>query len=434
MKKILLYLFCSTPILLITGPFLSGLAVSIIGIYGLYSLQFISEIKKNTLLKNFLILFFFFYIYLLLLSYTSIYPKESFKSSLFYFRFILFSLGSYFIISNTKEKAYKLIGYITICSFLVVFISLILEILIYNYGLNSSIQDQITGIFFSEKIAGSYISKLYPLGVGIIYFCNLRMMKLSKDNLLRIFFLISTISVFLSGERTSLAIFFISNIILLFGLDIYRQSIFNKKSIFLVLLSLIFFSIIADSVFKRIIYKSIYQLTENNQLNIFTKHHESHLKTSYKMFENNKIFGVGPRMFRFLCDDSKYEDIYLKTIEYNNNGLPKLIDGNMLYKEYNGCSTHPHNLFAQVLSESGLIGIVFYISFLCLIFFQLFKQFLKKNNFNNDRDFIMTFAILTSLSSIFFPLLPSNNFFSSYINVFYYFILTFYFIQKNETS
>ena len=118
-------------------------------------------------------------------------------------------------------------------------------------------------------------------------------------------------------------------------------------------------------------------------------------------------------MFRFLCDDSKYEDIYLKTIEYNNNGLPKLIDGNMLYKEYNGCSTHPHNLFAQVLSESGLIGIVFYISFLCLIFFQLFKQFLKKNNFNNDRDFIMTFAILTSLSSIFFPLLPSNNFFTS---------------------
>ncbi len=435
MRNIFFYLFCSIPILLITGPFLSGLAISIIGVYGIYSLKFLDNIKKNKVLKNFLIISLFFYIYLLFISYTSINPKESFKSSLFYFRFILFTLGSYFIISNYKEKVFTFLGYIIISSFLLVFISLILEILIYINGFSLNFSGQLTGIFFSEKIAGSYISKLYPLGVGIIYFCNLSLIKLSKKNLIKIFFLVSIISVFLSGERTSIAIFLISNLILVIGLDIYRQSILDKKNIFLILFSILFFSFAVNDVFERVIYKSFSQITENNQINIFSKHHESHIKTAYKMFEDNKIFGVGPRMFRFLCDDQKYEDIWNREIQYNNRGEElKLSHGKNLVIDYNGCSTHPHNSFIQVLSETGLFGMIFYLSFLFFISFQLCKYILNKKNQNNDKNNIMAFVALVCLFSIFFPLLPSNNFFGSYINIFYYFILTFYFIKINETS
>tara|TARA_X000000950_G_C13915222_1_gene660700 strand:+ start:1103 stop:2410 length:1308 start_codon:yes stop_codon:yes gene_type:complete len=435
MRNLFFYLFCSIPILLITGPFLPGLAISIIGLYGIYSLKFLDKIKKNKVLKNFLIISLFFYIYLLFISYTSINPKESFKSSLFYFRFILFTLGSYFIISNYKEKVFTFLGYIIISSFLLVFISLILEILIYINGFSLNFSGQLTGIFFSEKIAGSYISKLYPLGVGIIYFCNLSLIKLSKKNLIKIFFLVSIISVFLSGERTSIAIFLISNLILVIGLDIYRRSILDKKNIFLILFSILFFSFAVNDVFERVIYKSFSQITENNQINIFSKHHESHIKTAYKMFEDNKIFGVGPRMFRFLCDDSKYEDIWNREIQYNNRGEElKLSHGKNLVIDYNGCSTHPHNSFIQVLSETGLFGMIFYLSFLFFISFQLCKYILNKKNQNSDKNNIMAFVALVCLFSIFFPLLPSNNFFGSYINIFYYFILTFYFIKINETS
>ena len=153
------------------------------------------------------------------------------------------------------------------------------------------------------------------------------------------------------------------------------------------------------------------------------------------MFKDNKIFGVGPRMFRFLCDDVKYEDIWNREIQYNNRGEEKkLSHGKNLILDYNGCSTHPHNLFIQVLSETGLFGMIFYLSFLFFISFQLCKYILNKKNQNNDKNNIMAFVALVCLFSIFFPLLPANNFFGSYINIFYYFILTFYFIKTNETS
>jgi O-antigen ligase len=433
MKNIYLYLFCLTPVLLLTGPFLPGVSVSVIGLYGIYCLKKIKIIKENKILINFLIIFLFFYIYLLLISYNSINPEESFKSSLFYFRFTFFSLGSYFLLYNLKEKTYTLIGYSIFCSFLIVFVSLLIEIIFNFFSENPSIDGQITGIFFSEKIAGSYISKLYPLGIGIIYFCDLKLFKLSKKDLIQIFFLVSLFSVLVSGERTSIAIFLISNTLLIIGLSDYRQAILNKKNILLIFILFIFLILTVNSVFERIVHKTISQISEDNQINIFSKHHESHLKTAYKMFDNNKIFGIGPRMFRFLCDDEKYEAIYDIQIQYNNNGTPKYKDNEILIKEYNGCSTHPHNLFFQLLSETGLIGITFYSFFLFSIFIQLYESLVEKKNLIYDKNKIILFTILTCLFSSLFPFLPSNNFFGSYINIFYYFIITFYFIEKNET-
>ena len=434
MRKILFYIFCSIPILLISGPFLSGVAVSTIALYGLYCLQFLDKIRKNKILKNFIIISFLFYIYINIISYHSFYPEESFKSSLLYIRFILFSLGSYFIISDLKENAYTFIGYIIIFSFLIVFISLIVEILFNFYSFKLNTEDQLTGIFFTEKIAGSFIAKLYPLGFGIIYFCNFKHIKISKKNLIKTFFLISLFSVLLSGERTSIAIFFISNIILLFGLNIYRESILDIKNLILIAFSILFLSFIANNVFDRVIFNSISQITEGNKINIISKHHESHLKTAYKMFENNKILGVGPRMYRFLCDERKYEYIWKREIQYDNAGSPKkLSHGKINLKDYNGCSTHPHNLFFQILSESGLIGISFYLFFLFFVYFQLSKFLINKKQ-NISKNKIMPFVILTSLFSVFFPFFPSNNFFGSYVNIFYYFILTFYFVERNETS
>ena len=61
-----------------------------------------------------------------------------------------------------------------------------------------------------------------------------------KNNLLLIFFLISLFSVLLSGERTSIIIFFLSNLIMVFGLNFYRKILFSKKSIFCIIIFLIF--------------------------------------------------------------------------------------------------------------------------------------------------------------------------------------------------
>ena len=53
------------------------------------------------------------------------------------------------------------------------------------------------------------------------------------------------------------------------------------------------------------------------------------------MFLDNKIFGVGMKNFRNYCSDDKYQ-------------VSKL-----------SCSTHPHNTYIQILTETGLFGFLF---------------------------------------------------------------------------
>jgi len=431
MKNSIVFIFSSIPLLLISGPFLSGIAVVTIGLYGLYNLKSFSLVNDKINIKYILLIFLLFYLYLLFTSSISELPKESFKSSLFYCRFIFFSVGAFLLMKKYKNKIYQLMFIFITISFMVVFLSLIAEFFIEYFIMQNRGNGQLTGVFFKEKIAGSYISRLYPLLIGLAIIFKSKTFNISKNNFILILFIVSTSSVLLSGERASISIFLISNIILIIGLKMYRNLIFSKKSILSITFILVFFSIFANPIFERVVIKTIHQITENGEFNIISKHHESHLVTAYKMFSYNKITGVGPRMFRHLCDKGEYIDIYNTEIQYQNNGLPKYIDGKIQIKEYNGCSTHPHNMLFQILSETGLIGILFYLFFIFIIYKDLFQMLNKKDKSDS---YIILLASLACLSASFFPLLPSNNFFGSYVNIFYYFILTFYLISKNEIS
>ena len=57
----------------------------------------------------------------------------------------------------------------------------------------------------------------------------------------------------------------------------------------------------------------------------------------YSIFKKNPIIGVGPNNYRRECS----------TIKLN-------------YIE-NNCSTHPHNIFFQLLAETGILGIFYYL-------------------------------------------------------------------------
>ena len=82
------------------------------------------------------------------------------------------------------------------------------------------------------------------------------------------------------------------------------------------------------------------------------------------------------------------------------------------------------------MAETGVLGLCFYLLFLIFIFSQLFTHF----RFGIKENDIIKFTILTSLFSSLFPILPSNNFFGSYVNIFYFFIIAFYFAEKKNAS
>ena len=94
-------LLCLIPLALLTGPFLPDLFLSIISICFLYLA--ITE-KDWKYFKNlFFLIFSLFYLYLVLCSLLSENVSSSLRSSLFYFRFIIFSLAVWYIINNNKN-------------------------------------------------------------------------------------------------------------------------------------------------------------------------------------------------------------------------------------------------------------------------------------------------------------------------------------------
>ena len=66
---------------------------------------------------------------------------------------------------------------------------------------------------------------------------------------------------------------------------------------------------------------------------IFSHDHHDHYTLSYRIFKDHPIMGTGPKGFRYLCRNKIY-------ILENNDG----------------CSTHPHNTYMQILTSNGIIG------------------------------------------------------------------------------
>jgi len=114
--------------------------------------------------------------------------------------------------------------------------------------------------------------------------------------------------------------------------------------------------------------------------------------TSYEIFLNNKIFGSGLKTFREECK----KDIY------SLENISKKYD---LNTKYPGCSTHPHNMYIELLTEAGSVG---FILFFILIFFIIFKPYFKNINYIKDKQDVI--FVLSIIFSIMFPFRPTGSF------------------------
>ena len=130
----------------------------------------------------------------------------------------------------------------------------------------------------------------------------------------------------------------------------------------------------------------------------FSKDHQGHFVLAYKLFLNNPVFGLGPRGFRYHC----------RNIEYDSDiGI---------------CSTHPHNIVLQFLSETGIVGFVFYLFIIFYLLLKVAKVNIKLNQNSEKYCFLISsIGILAYL----FPFLPSGNFFNNWISINNYYLFFF---------
>ena len=403
------FLFCLLPFFLITGPFLSDLALSLVSL-----LFLIYCYKKNNFSyfkNNYFYFFLIFWIYLVFNSIINNFNLDSLKISFFYFRYGVFVIA----IATFLDVNDKFIKYFFYCIFLC-FSILVLDGF-YQYfngenifGLKSPSPDRVSSFFGDEMILGSYLSRLWPIffGLSIIFFKK-------KDKLFFIFiliFILSEVLIFLSGERSA---FFFINLSAIFVI-IFSRGLFKLRLITLVcsLLLLLIISYLDPTAKERIIDKTLVQMNLVNEENkiieetyIFSEGYTHHYISAYKMFLDNKFLGVGVKNFRNFCSDERY-------------------------KSAHACSTHPHNTYVQMLSETGIIGFLF----LLFVLFYFCKFVTKHLIFKFKRKYYFTdfeICLLSGVAIFLWPFVPTGSIFNNWLNIILYLYLPLLYWSRNQS-
>ena len=231
--------------------------------------------------------------------------------------------------------------------------------------------------------------------------------------------------VLISGERT--AFFFIT--MLIFSLVILYQKNFLKffSFFFLYFIAVFLITLSTPDLKERMIDQTLQGLGikqynfddgETEYFNqkskkgfyVFSRSHEVHFATAFKMFKDRPLIGQGANMFRKKCSDEKF------------------------FIEKSSCTTHPHNFLFQMLAETGIIGTFFYIFIFSIItkniISLLYTTKIKKLNFSNKQLKLYILNMGFIINSFVF-ILPNGNFFNNYLNAIIFIPLGFYIYQQN---
>lgn len=383
------------PISLVTGPFIPNLIVTLTCFLSLFLIIYNKEFKyfDNLFFKFFLI----FSIYLIINSALNRNFNLNNISGYTYLRYSIFSIAIWHTLEN-NINFFKNFTKTFLLTVLLLFIDSIFQY--FNgtnlLGIQKSSYNKISSFFGRDVKLGAYLARIYIFIFTFFYlFLDKKLLNILYLNLFNLLF--ATI-ILLTGERTAFLIFILNFLLINF---ITKENFLNKTiTILVVALVSLIVTINLKEVKTRFIDHTFKQITESNMnnsdYNFFSVVHENHYKISYKMFKDSKFFGQGPNSFRTLCSEEKFR------LSVNNDG----------------CSTHPHNIYVQILSETGLIGLLFLLFAFFYIYSKLISGLLKirkiKKKFEKKIFFYVPIAVYL------FPFMPTGSFFNSWVNIIVY--------------
>lgn len=341
--------------------------------------------KLIDVIKNEKIIFIFF-ISLIISSLFNSY--EISIKGIVYFRFYLYFIA--LVVMLNLNKSFKILNYL-----LLIWFFIILD-LIFQYITGTDIFGFESFSYNSAEIGKNILRLTGPFDdsrsgfylIILSVFISLYMVKERKFFQLISLNFTNCIIISLTGERTSLIYSIIIFLISFFFLT-------NKNKKFL----LIFLSVIVISI--PIIIKNAPQIVKDRNINLLQYQINNfsqtqwyaHYVTSVEIFNDYKLLGIGVRNFRNICKSNEYDGLFDKNFR---------------------CSTHPHNKYLEILSESGVIALILII----LIIYQ--NKFIIKFR---KLDISYMLSILIILFILFDPLLPSKSFFNNWMACIFWFLL-----------
>ena len=386
-----LYFFFITliPLSLIVGPAVSLVNTLIIGvIFILFSLN-----KKKFYLKRIeIVLLFVLFLYLIFNSLISIDKSIGIFRNLGFIRFIFYFVAInyfFYVTSKNRDKAFNFWILILFVFLFDVYFERFSGSNILGFGkieidgVRQPDGNRVVSFFKDEPVAGAFVSGfMFPLLGFVFYKFNKNTFFKFLSLLILAFFLIG---VLITGERSNTIKVFAGCFIFLFFIDYIKL----RTKFLIIFLFIGIFSIVvsfSDYIKMRYVGQIYNQLViKENRSEFYNNLYFQLYKSGYAVFKNNPLFGVGNKNYRVETCDTEKKDI---NPEYY-------------------CTTHPHQIYFEILSEHGIFGFLIILSIIFFLTFRLLRKILLSKNYIQAGAFIY---IIINL----FPILPSGAFFNDF--------------------
>ena len=295
---------------------------------------------------------------------------------------IFFIFVNYFFFYYKNDK--KLLDFwsLILCVLIVdVFVEYFFDTNLISWGeKDQPYGNRITSFFIDEPIVGAYLAGFIFLIFGYL------LKRYNKKTIAFTFLLIAFISVIFTGERSNTLKVFSGIIFYFFLLDFLK---IKTKLIIILLFFITFGVILSQSEYLKTRYVGQFYNVLTNKKNFEKLENNQYIrlyKSGYSVFKKYPFFGVGNKNYR------------VETCRNQNVSQPK--------PKY-VCSTHPHQVYFELLSEHGLVGFILILSIFFFLMFKILKSILISRNYVQIGAF--TFVLIN-----FIPLLPSGSFFSDF--------------------
>ena len=433
--------FCLFPLSFILGNLILNLNLLIVCILGIFYLRKKIFNFKPNIFFSIIILFFFSILFSTVINLESFelnHLKENgisnFLKSIFFLRFLILLILIY-LLSQYEAINFRYFFYSSTFFVMALALDVIYQYFVGHdiFGLEGSGRRNPGFFGKDEPIAGGFLQRFSFFSIFLIYL-------ISKNQKLKNFFLTSLgiyillIGILLAGDRMPATLFLFGLLITFIFISFFRKPILLAFSIFLITFTIVINANVGMKknylsfyVFSKDILLKIYGGISNNkkfseQLNGDSKNnskdfldkiigsqlqymprinnHTSLFLTAIDTWRMNKIFGNGIKSFREDCK------LMIKSRFKYRNDYHKLI------RRHRSCSNHPHNYYLEILTETGIVGFVLFISIALIILFLSIKFLVKYRNQLNEKNLIL-FASIMGIMLELFPIKSSGSFFTT---------------------
>ena len=379
----------------------SGYITSYVTIFTLFTFYYFYkfQIKIKLFLIDYLLLLFFLMSFLsTLINFRSDYMILLKSLSDFRFALLFLVIRNLFIYKIINIRIlFKITLFCSIFLVSDIFLQHIVDHDIFGYKPS---EGRYNGVFDDEAIAGSYIQKFFIISILGILFTDLSF----RNKKIFIFFFINFagLGILFSLDRMPFLIYF-------FILSLIVVLIKNYKYIFIlasVSIFIFFISIFENNSKINYRYKTL-----QNELNIIKIINIFSIKENIGLSANpsteelrnyedsviNKSFFKGDysRIFYSAYEVSKQKFFIGSGIKSFNNECKKLYEVNKKLL----CAPHAHNLYLEILVNTGLLGLFIFIFFICKIIIDNLKNIIYGNNINNKN--LLIFSLILIISELF---------------------------------